>query len=217
MRNARWEQSTPDSNSPTTMRSLRPRGCKTNARRFTGYKLHAATATKTPLLTAVAISPGNEHDGHHAATLVEQQPHQRRPIRVIGDTAYGNVEVREQLEQRAIGVLAPLHTTGAVNEKILHKDRFTIDLETDTATCPEGHTAPIYKLRRSKPVADGRRVARFQRGLAHCDHAALPAATAKSDSAAAKTSAKPRCANSPTPPHASTSSAPDHASNGSSD
>src|SRR3954451_13295242 len=138
-------------------------GRKTNARRFTGYKLHAATASKTPLLTAIAISPGNEHDGHHAATLVEQQPTQRRPTRVIGDTAYGNVEVREQLEQRAIRVLAPLHTTGAVNEKILHKDRFTIDLKTDTATCPEGHTAPIYKPRRSKPVADGRRVARVQR------------------------------------------------------
>jgi transposase len=138
-------------------------GRKTNARRFTGYKLHAATATKTPLLTAIAISPGNEHDGHHVATLVEQQPAERRPARVIGDTAYGNVEVREQLEQRAIRVLAPLHTTGAVNEAILHKDRFAIDLQTDTVTCPQGHTAPIYKFRRSGPVADGRRVARFQR------------------------------------------------------
>jgi transposase len=138
-------------------------GRKTNARRFTGYKLHAATATKTPLLTAIAISPGNEHDGHHAARLVEQQPDQRRPTRLLGDTAYGNVEVREQLEQRAIRVLAPLHTTGAVNEKILHKDRFAIDLETETVTCPEGHIAPIYKLRPSQPVADGRRVARFQR------------------------------------------------------
>ena len=136
-------------------------GRKTNARRFTGYKLHAATATKTPLLTAIAISPGNEHDGHHAAGLVEQQPAQRRPIRVLGDTAYGNVEVREQLEQRAIRVLAPLHTTGALNEKILHKDRFEIDLETETVTCPQGKTAPIYKPRPSGPAADGTRVARF--------------------------------------------------------
>jgi transposase len=136
-------------------------GRKTNARRFTGYKLHAATASKTPLLTAIAISPGNEHDGHHAATLVEQQPTQRRPTRVIGDTAYGNVEVREQLEQRAIGVLAPLHLTGANNETIVHKDRFAIDLQTETVTCPEGKTAPIYKPRPSGPAADGTRVARF--------------------------------------------------------
>jgi transposase len=86
-------------------------GRKTNARRFTGYKLHAATATRVPLVTAISISAANEHDGHHAAALVEQQPEHRRPKRLIGDTAYGNVEVREQLEQRAISVLAPLHTT----------------------------------------------------------------------------------------------------------
>jgi transposase len=136
-------------------------GRKTNARRFTGYKLHAATATKTPLLTAIAISPGNEHDGHHAATLVEQQPARRRPTRVIGDTAYGNVEVREQLEQRAIAVLAPLHLRGADNESTVHKDRFAIDLHTETVTCPEGKTAPIYKPRPSGPAADGTRIARF--------------------------------------------------------
>ena len=136
-------------------------GRKTNARRFTGYKLHAATASKTPLLTAIAISPGNEHDGHHAATLVEQQPQQRRPARVIGDTAYGNVEVREQLEQRAIGVLASLHLTGAANENTIHKDHFAIDLAHHTVTCPQGKTAPIYKPRPSGPAADGTRVARF--------------------------------------------------------
>jgi hypothetical protein len=119
----------------------RRHGRKTNARRFTGYKLHAATATKTPLLTAIAISPGNEHDGHHAATLVEQQPAKRRPARVIGDTAYGNVEVREQLEQRAIGVLGALHLTGANNESTVHKDRFAIDLQTETVTWPQDTTA----------------------------------------------------------------------------
>ena len=66
-------------------------------------------------MTAITISPGNEHDGHHAAALVEQQPASRRPQRVIGDTAYGNIEVREQLEQRATRVLAPLHTTRAAD------------------------------------------------------------------------------------------------------
>lgn len=146
-------------------------GRKTNARRFTGYKLHAATASKTPLLTAIAISPGNEHDGHHAATLVEQQPANRRPARVIGDTAYGNVEVREQLEQRAIQVLAPLHLTGANDETTVHKDRFAIDLDQHTVTCPQGNTAPIYKPRPSGPAADGTRVARFTPN--HCEPCSL--------------------------------------------
>src|SRR5829696_8236986 len=56
-------------------------GRKTNARRFTGYKLHVAADAQTPVLTAITISPGNEHDGHHAAALVEQQPPSRRPER----------------------------------------------------------------------------------------------------------------------------------------
>ena len=34
---------------------------------------------------------------------------------MIGDTAYGNLEVREQLEQRQTKVLAPLHFTRAAD------------------------------------------------------------------------------------------------------
>lgn len=121
------------------------------------------TDAHAPVLTAIAISPGNEHDGHHARTLVEQQPQRRRPRRVIGDTAYGNLEVREQLEQRAISVLAPLHSTVSGHDDTLHKDRFAIDLDAETVTCPQGHTASISKFRRSRPAASGERVARFAR------------------------------------------------------
>src|SRR3954453_15159119 len=136
-------------------------GRKTNARRFTGYKLHAATASQTPLLTAIAISPGNEHDGHHAATLVDQQPPGRRPARVIGDTAYGNLEVREQLEQRQTKVLAPLHFTRAADASTINKDEFAIDLANGQVTCPQGKTARITTPRPSGPRADGTRTARF--------------------------------------------------------
>jgi transposase len=138
-------------------------GRKTPARRFTGYKLHAASDAQAPVVTAISISPANEHDGHHAANLVEQQPPARRPKRLIGDTAYGNIEVREQLEQRAMTVLAPLHTTVSENDATFHKDQFAIDLQADTVTCPRGRTAPIYKPRRSRPAANGQRVARFSR------------------------------------------------------
>jgi transposase len=136
-------------------------GRKTSARRFTGYKLHAAAAADAPLVTAITISPGNEHDGHHAAGLVSQQPERRRPQRLIGDAAYGNIEVREQLEQRQVGVLARLHTTASDADDAIAKDEFHIDLDTDTVTCPQGKTATIYKPRRSRPAATGQRVARF--------------------------------------------------------
>ncbi len=93
-------------------------GRQTPGRRFTGYKLHAAAAADAPVITAIAVAAANEHDGHHAGALVDQQPEQRRPGRLIGDTAYGNSEVREDLAQRSIGVLAPVLSsspkTGAI-------------------------------------------------------------------------------------------------------
>jgi transposase len=82
-------------------------GRQTAARPFTGYKIHAAAAAEAPILTSITLSPANEHDGHQAGALVDQQPKRRRPKRVIGDTAYGNVEAREEFEKRSIAVLAP--------------------------------------------------------------------------------------------------------------
>jgi transposase len=137
-------------------------GRKTPARQFTGYKLHAAAATQAPILTAIALSAGNEHDGHHAGALIDQQTDGRRPERVIGDTAYGNVEARELLEQRQVSVLAPVHSSSP-KDGTIPKDRFKIDLESDTVTCPEGHTTPIYKPRANRRTTTGERVARFAR------------------------------------------------------
>jgi Transposase DDE domain len=160
------------------------------ARPFTGYKIHAAADTEAPLLTSIALSPGNEHDGHHAGTLVDQQREQRRPTRVIGDTAYGNIE---ELERRSISVLAPVHSTSP-KDGAIPKDAFEIDLEADTVTCPQGNTRPIYKPRRNRRSDTGVRVAQFLesdcepcplRGAAH------PPAGGGSGSPAARTSARP--------------------------
>lgn len=137
-------------------------GRKTQARPFTGYKLHAAAAAEAPILTAISLSPGNEHDGDHAGALVDQQPKQRRPKRVIGDTAYGNIEVREELEARSILVLAPVHSTSP-KDGTIPKEDFAIDLESDTVSCPNGKTAPIYKSRPSRHNASADRLARFSR------------------------------------------------------
>jgi transposase len=138
-------------------------GRKTPAKQFTGYKLHATVDALVPIVTAVSLSPGNEHDGQHAAVLIDQQPEDRRPGLVIGDTAYGNVEVREELEQRQVKVLAPVLSSSPKNG-MLPKERFTIDLHSDTVTCPDGKTAPIYKPSRNRPNANGERVARFAKG-----------------------------------------------------
>ena len=78
---------------------------------------------------------------------------------MIGDTAYGNIEAREQLEQRKVAVLAPVHSSSPMDGAIA-KDEFQIDLEADTVTCPQGKTAPIYKPRQNRQSAT--RIARFK-------------------------------------------------------
>lgn len=136
-------------------------GRRTAARPFTGYKLHAAADAEAPLITSIALSPGNEHDGQHAAALVDHQPEGRRPTRVIGDTAYGNIEAREQLAERDVAVLAPVHSTSP-KEGVIAKEAFRIDLEADTVTCPQGRTVPIYKPRPNRSRQSDTRIARFK-------------------------------------------------------
>ena len=43
------------------------------------------------------------------------------------------------------------------------KEKFAIDLESDTVTCPQGKTTPIYKPRANRKRTTGERVARFAR------------------------------------------------------
>src|SRR5215204_3846090 len=84
-------------------------GRKSQHQRFDGYKLSAAvTNTFEPLITAVEVAPASEQDGQQAKPLVEQQPRDRRPPRVLGDTAYGIGPVRGELAERDVEVLAPL-------------------------------------------------------------------------------------------------------------
>jgi hypothetical protein len=125
---------------------------------------------------------------------------------VVGDTAYGNVEARELLEQRSVQVLAPVHSSSP-KDRAIPKERFGIALETDTVTCPRGHTTPIYKPRANRRTTSGERVAPSRESTvsrARSGSGARREGSETSGSAAARTSAKPRYGRCPTPPNAST-------------
>jgi transposase len=118
-------------------------GRKSSQTRFDGYKLSAAaTNTAEPLITAVDVAPAGETDGRQAKHLIDAQPEQRRPGRVVGDTAYGNGPVRAELAERDVDVLAPV-PEGKIIEGRLGKREFEIDLDAGTVTCPAGHTVQI--------------------------------------------------------------------------
>src|SRR5215213_6698193 len=122
-------------------------GRKSRHQRFDGFKLSAAVAnTAEPLITAVAVAPASEQDGPQAKHLIDAQPPERRPRRVLGDTAYGIGPVRAELAERDVEVLAPL-PPGSRREDRLAKRDFRIDLAAGTVTCPAGEIATI----RSEP------------------------------------------------------------------
>lgn len=119
-------------------------GRKSASQRFDGYKLSASvTNSDTPLITAVHVASGGEQDGPQAKHLIDAQPSARRPVRVLGDTAYGNGPVRAELAERGVEVLAPV-PAGKIEEGVLGKQDFEIDLAEGTVTCPGGHTVPIW-------------------------------------------------------------------------
>jgi len=118
-------------------------GRKSSQSRFDGYKLSAAVSnTSEPLIMAVHVAPGGESDGPQAKHLIDAQPAEQRPDRILGDTAYGNGVVRSELAERNIEVLAPV-PDGAVVEGRVGKRDFRIDPEAGTVSCPAGHTATI--------------------------------------------------------------------------
>jgi transposase len=134
-------------------------GRKSQRQRFDGYKLHAAaTNGDRPIVIAIEVTPASDQDGPQAEPLVASQPAQTRPARLLGDTAYGDQESREDMEGHGVEVLAPVPTSG-VREGRLHKHDFLIDLEAGSVTCPAGEVAAIPE----QALASGARHVRFPR------------------------------------------------------
>ena len=147
-------------------------GRKSESQRFDGFKLHVAvTNSQEPLITAVEVGDASAHDGAQAKELIDQQPEELQPDRILGDSAYGDQQTREDMQQRGVEVLARV-PEGEVRQERIGKREFQIDLEAGTVTCPEGHVVAIPQQARR----DGERVVNF--GVGRCNDCPL----------------KPRCA-----------------------
>lgn len=134
-------------------------GRKSSRSRFDGFKLSAtATNSSTPLITAVNVASASQGDGELAPALIDAQSAERRPRRLLGDTAYGNGPARAKLAERGVEVLAPV-PEGKVVEGRLGKGDFQIDLAAGQVSCPGGHTVAVTTS------ASGFRGANFTRGM----------------------------------------------------
>jgi len=145
-------------------------GHKTAAHGFDGYKAHVAIDPDSELVTATVVSPGNLGDAAPAAELLadlleepaaeEPAVEASRPV-AYGDNAYGTGELHALLERS--GVTDRLKTQSPVAPQgRFCKERFVIDLEAGTVTCPGEVTVTIRRHR------DGSGTAAFAGACATC-------------------------------------------------
>jgi hypothetical protein len=169
-------------------------GHKTATRGFDGYKGHLALDPDSEIITNTEVSPGNAGDASVAEDLIvdllddrDQTPDSGTAEtgtaetetevgqdehatdgadapRVYGDNAYGTGEFHDRLEQAGIADRCKTQPPTAAGG-MFGKDRFHIDLNNDTVSCPAGHIAP---LKGTKPG----RMAYFGAACASCPLAA---------------------------------------------
>jgi len=124
-------------------------GHKSQGKNFTGHKAGVAVDPESQLITAVQVIAGNESDGASAAQLVqESEANTGLDVeQVIGDTAYGGMQVRQEMGERE--VIAPTVKPGSHRtidgERQLTKVDFEIDVEHDLVRCPMGQEAQAWR------------------------------------------------------------------------
>ena len=147
-------------------------GHKTAARGFDGYKGHVGIDPDSEIITATTVSPGNAGDvsvaenlitdllntantanttdtaeagtGHDDGVSDGEDSDGEDTATVYGDNAYGTGGFHERLEQA--GIESKCKTQQPVAKGgLFAKDRFAVDLQRDTVSCPAGRTAPIRR------------------------------------------------------------------------
>jgi hypothetical protein len=165
-------------------------GHKTGARGFDGYKGHVAIDPDSEVITAAEVGAANTGDAAMAGALLADLPAAVDPSApaeqataataelapvVYGDAAYGTAALLTDLDQRGITAMTKVAAPTAPHGHFT-KQRFRIDLEQGTVTCPARLQVPIV------PARQGGGVARFGRACAVC-----PLALSCTSSAAGRT------------------------------
>jgi hypothetical protein len=151
---------------------------------------HIAADPDSEIITAAEVGPGNTGDAAMAAALLADLPapsgqdaapdaehdHHARPAAerpcepagtdapaptAYGDSAYGTGALLADLEGRGVVAMLKVAPATAPGGRFA-KDRFTIDLDAQTVTCPARLTVAII------PRGGGSGLARFGRACAVC-------------------------------------------------
>jgi hypothetical protein len=155
-------------------------GRKTSAHRFDGYKGHIAVDPDSEIITDTVVGAANAGDAAAAGGLIDDlidDDHNNDTnddenedgdgdggsgrARVYGDAAYGTGEFLDTLASNGIDAYCKTQPPAAPAGRF-GKDRFVIDLDADTVTCPGEVTVTI---RRS---SDGDGIASFADACTGC-------------------------------------------------
>jgi IS5 family transposase len=147
-------------------------GHKSRNRRFDGYKAHVSLDPDSELIDEVAVTPANTPDRDAVDDLLEGLDDAEDKPEIFGDSAYADGATRQSLSEHGFEVVAKVppvrNATG-----LFTKDRFSVDLETHSVTCPAGQRVAI------NPTRDGGGRASFK---VHCKDCPLRRACTKSRS-----------------------------------
>jgi hypothetical protein len=143
-------------------------GRKSKSKRFEGHKAAIAVDAESQLITAVEVLAGNAPDRERALELTEASEANSglEVEETIGDCAYGDGSTRQAYADAGRKLVARLAPRGSGDQ--IPKDRFHIDLEQMTCTCPAGQTTRTL-IRRG--YRRGRGGKKFLRQAFHFDGA----------------------------------------------
>jgi transposase len=145
-------------------------GRKSKAQRFDGFKVVVSTEQSSELLLDIADITVSGSDGTHLMPTIERTEAETAVTveRAIGDGAYGSGKNRAACAERdePIDLVSPL---AKPSDPEVHKSAFKIDLQAQSATCPQGHTT----TGKPGPKQDGRPTWLFAFPRATCEDCPL--------------------------------------------
>jgi len=114
-------------------------GHKSHSKGFNGYKASVVVDTKSGVILATDARGANVPDRHRAGELIDSAGRAAcRPVeRVLGDTAYGDMETRSDLAARGIEVLAKAPPAPRRRGTFGH-EAFQASRNRVSMTCPAG-------------------------------------------------------------------------------
>jgi len=114
-------------------------GRKSSSKTFNGYKATVVAETDSGVILETDVGPGNQADGEAAADAITkaEKRAKKKAESVIGDTAYGTLDVREEIEKPGRELTAKVPPTPRPTGGF-SLDEFKIDKRRGVAICPAG-------------------------------------------------------------------------------